>query len=38
MEWIWGFIDDLARVIIEDEAGLHYVYINKDGNVVWQMK
>lgn len=38
MEWSSGFVGDLARVILEDAQGIHYVYISKNGDIVWEME
>lgn len=36
-EWSSFFHDGLARVVIADETGLKYVYINETGEIIWEM-
>ena len=37
MEWSSGFAGDPARVILEDAESAHYAYINRNGDIVWEM-
>jgi len=37
-EWNTGFVNDLARVVMEGDRNPRFVYINKNGDVVWEMK
>ncbi len=37
-EWNTGFVEELARVVMEGNESPRFVYINKSGDVVWEMK